>query len=229
MVRRRGTPSQTWRSFLRNHDEHIDRSDAFGVASAAFRLLYVMVILGHDRRKIVRTAVAEHPTAALAVAPADRSVPVGHCSALSAARSRRGIWLLLLQPGRGDRHQASHYGTTITLAERLRRARDRVDPSRMYRPHRDLQRAPSAPRPVLVCRLLPTHSHASVARQGLPRFTPDHATQDRKGGRHPAGEQRHAYQNRVNEGQFAENTVPHPLKSLPFTHFVQVKTLRPEA
>jgi transposase InsO family protein len=36
----------------------------FVVASASFRLLYVMIILAHDRRKIVRTAVTEHPTAA---------------------------------------------------------------------------------------------------------------------------------------------------------------------
>jgi hypothetical protein len=36
----------------------------FVVVSASFRLLYVMVILAHDRRKIMRTAVTEHPTAA---------------------------------------------------------------------------------------------------------------------------------------------------------------------
>ena len=36
----------------------------FVVASASFQLLYVMIILAHDRRKIVRTAVTEHPTAA---------------------------------------------------------------------------------------------------------------------------------------------------------------------
>ena len=35
----------------------------FVVASASFRLLYVMIILAHDRRKIMRTAVTEHPTA----------------------------------------------------------------------------------------------------------------------------------------------------------------------
>jgi hypothetical protein len=34
------------------------------VASASFRLLYVMIILAHDCRKIMRTAVTEHPTAA---------------------------------------------------------------------------------------------------------------------------------------------------------------------
>src|SRR6202162_2102736 len=63
MVRRRGTPSQNWRTFLRNQAEGIAAIDMFVVASAAFQLLYVMIILTHDRRKIVRTAVTEHPTA----------------------------------------------------------------------------------------------------------------------------------------------------------------------
>ena len=64
MLRRRGTPSPTWRSFLHSHAEGIAAIDMFVVASASFRLLYVMIILAHDRRKIVRTAVTEHPTAA---------------------------------------------------------------------------------------------------------------------------------------------------------------------
>src|SRR5271165_3255230 len=64
MVRRRGTPSQNWRTFLRNSTEGIAAIDMFVVASASFRLLYVMIILAHDRRKIMRTAVTEHPTAA---------------------------------------------------------------------------------------------------------------------------------------------------------------------
>jgi hypothetical protein len=64
MVRRRGAPSPTWRSFLRNHAEGIAAIDMFVVASASFRLLYVMIILAHDRRTIVSTAVTEHPNAA---------------------------------------------------------------------------------------------------------------------------------------------------------------------
>ena len=63
MVRRRGTPSPTWRSFLCNQAQGIAAIDMFVVASASFRLLYVMIILAHDRRKILRTAVTEHPTA----------------------------------------------------------------------------------------------------------------------------------------------------------------------
>ena len=63
MVRRRGTPSPTWRSFLHNQAEGIAAIDVFVVASASFRLLYVMIILAHDRRKIVRLDVTSHPTA----------------------------------------------------------------------------------------------------------------------------------------------------------------------
>ncbi len=35
----------------------------FVVASASFRLLYVLIILAHDRRRIIHTAITEHPTA----------------------------------------------------------------------------------------------------------------------------------------------------------------------
>jgi hypothetical protein len=63
MVRRPGAPSQTWRSFLRNQAEGIAAIDMFVVASASFWLFYVMIILAHDRRRIIHTAVTEHPTA----------------------------------------------------------------------------------------------------------------------------------------------------------------------
>jgi hypothetical protein len=54
IMRRRGTPSPTWRSFLRNQAAGIAALDMFVVASASFRLLYVMIMLAHHRRKIVR-------------------------------------------------------------------------------------------------------------------------------------------------------------------------------
>jgi transposase InsO family protein len=63
MVRRRGRPSPTWRSFLHNEALGIAAIDMFVVPSATFRLLFVMLILAHDRRKIVRFDVTQHPTA----------------------------------------------------------------------------------------------------------------------------------------------------------------------
>jgi putative transposase len=63
MVRRRGAPSPNWRSFLRNHAEGVTAIDRSVVARTSFPMLYVMIILAHDRRKILRTAVTENPTA----------------------------------------------------------------------------------------------------------------------------------------------------------------------
>jgi putative transposase len=63
MLRRPHLPSPTWRSFLRNQALGIAAIDTFIVPSATFRLLFVMLIIAHDRRKIVRFDVTQHPTA----------------------------------------------------------------------------------------------------------------------------------------------------------------------
>jgi putative transposase len=57
-------PSQTWRTFLTNHASQIMAADLFVVPTVTFRLLFVLVILAHDRRRIVHVAVTDHPTAA---------------------------------------------------------------------------------------------------------------------------------------------------------------------
>ena len=57
-------PSQTWRTFLANHASQIMAADLFVVPTVTFRLLFVLVILAHDRRQIVHVAVTAHPTAA---------------------------------------------------------------------------------------------------------------------------------------------------------------------
>lgn len=60
---RRRPPSQTWRTFLDNHVKELASVDFFVVPTAGFRLLYVLVILRHDRRRIVHVNVTAHPTA----------------------------------------------------------------------------------------------------------------------------------------------------------------------
>ena len=64
MRRHSRPPSQTWRTFLTNHAGQMMAADFFVVPTVTFRLLFVLVILGHDRRRIVHMAVTEHPTAA---------------------------------------------------------------------------------------------------------------------------------------------------------------------
>lgn len=64
MRRRRQPPSQTWRTFLDNHIGQIVAADFFVVPTATYRLLFVLVLLAHDRRRIRHVAVTAHPTAA---------------------------------------------------------------------------------------------------------------------------------------------------------------------
>jgi len=64
MVRPRQPPSQTWRTFLRNHLGQIVAADFFVVPTVTYRLVFVLVLLAHDRRRIRHVAVTTHPTAA---------------------------------------------------------------------------------------------------------------------------------------------------------------------
>ena len=64
MPRHRRPPSQTWRTFLANHVDQIMAADFFVVPTATYRLLFVLVILAHHRRRVVHVAVTAHPTAA---------------------------------------------------------------------------------------------------------------------------------------------------------------------
>jgi transposase InsO family protein len=63
MVRRRGPPSQGWKTFLRNHADGIAAIDLFVVPTVSFRLLYGLLIVGLDRRQILWLGVTAHPTA----------------------------------------------------------------------------------------------------------------------------------------------------------------------
>jgi len=59
MVRRGKPPSQTWRTFLANHLQQIAAADFFVVPTATCQLLFVLVILTHERRRLVHVAVTE--------------------------------------------------------------------------------------------------------------------------------------------------------------------------
>ena len=63
MLRRRRPPSPGWRVFLRNHAAHIAAIDLFVVPTIGFKLLYGLVILRLERRRLVWTNVTANPTA----------------------------------------------------------------------------------------------------------------------------------------------------------------------
>src|SRR5712664_3842256 len=62
MVKRRGPPSQEWRTFLRNHAPDIAAMDLFVVPTIGFKLLYCFVISRLDRRDLVWIGVTTNPS-----------------------------------------------------------------------------------------------------------------------------------------------------------------------
>src|SRR5229473_4653314 len=118
----------------------------------------------------------------LAIASGNRSVPVGHRAPLSAARSRRVVWLVLLQPGRSDEQitevvTAPRSPWQNAYVERVLGSirRECLDHMVIFN-ERHLRRVLSS----YVNYYQGTRTHL-FTRQGLSRPAPNHATQDRKG------------------------------------------------
>jgi putative transposase len=64
MPKRRPQPSQPWRTFLANHVRDLVSIDFFTVPTARLRVLFVLIVLAHHRRRVIHLNVTEHPTAA---------------------------------------------------------------------------------------------------------------------------------------------------------------------
>jgi putative transposase len=73
-------PSQTWKTFLRNHLGEIVSVDFFTVPTVRLRVLFVFLVLEHRRREVLHFNVTDHPTSEwvsqqMVEAFADREVP----------------------------------------------------------------------------------------------------------------------------------------------------------
>jgi putative transposase len=83
LVRPRKPPSQTWRTFLQNHVTSPVSVDFFTVSTIRFQVLYVFLVLVHDRRRMVHFGVTAHPTAEWTATscakPFPGTVPLGIC------------------------------------------------------------------------------------------------------------------------------------------------------
>src|SRR5262250_1628311 len=125
MIRRRNPPSQTWRTFLDNHVKTMVSVDFFTVPTIRFQVLYVFLVLAHDRRRILHFGVTAHPTAEWTAQQLREAFPWETRAALSAARSRSDLRGGLCEAGEGDGHQAGALGAPVALAASLHRAGDR--------------------------------------------------------------------------------------------------------
>ena len=79
--RRRGPAhpsSQTWRTFLANHADHLWAADLLTVQTLTFKTLYVLVFIAHGRRELVHVNLTANPTAAWVWRPVIEATPWGN-------------------------------------------------------------------------------------------------------------------------------------------------------
>ena len=123
MVRPRRPPSQAWRTFLKNHAPDLIALDFFAVPTATFRVLFVLVILTHSRRRLVHLNVTEHPTAewtarqlleACALEEGPRYL----------IRDRPSLWRAIFASGQDIGHPGDGHRAPLAVARRVCRAGD---------------------------------------------------------------------------------------------------------
>jgi len=78
-------------TFLRNHVGEMVAIDFFTVATIRLRVLYVFIVLAHDRRRVIHFNVTEHPTATWAAQQIIEAFP-DDCASRFLIRDRDGIY-----------------------------------------------------------------------------------------------------------------------------------------
>ena len=158
----------------------------FVVATATFRLLYALIVLSHERRRVIHFECHRKSDASPGFAPNHRGLSLGHRAPLSAARPRHIIWSDLPRSSPAG-HRGGRHRTSDTVAEPLCGAPHRFGPPRMLGSHNHLQRASLAPCPVEIFSISSRGQNTSLAQQGLSAASPHTATLRRRDHRVPRG------------------------------------------
>src|SRR6267378_1353945 len=134
MVKRRGPPSQGWRTFLHNHASDIAAMDLFVVPTIGFDLLYVLVIVRLDRRDLVWINVTANPTAEWVARQITEAFPWDEAPHYL-IRSGSDLWQRRHTPVARHGHPGQAYRASLALPEWLCQTGDRIDPARVFGPH----------------------------------------------------------------------------------------------
>jgi hypothetical protein len=133
--------------FLANEASAIASIDFFTVPTATFRVLYVFVVLIHERRRVVHFNVTENPTARWTAQQIVEAFPWD-----SAPKHLIRDNDTIFGPGFSARVTGMNikdvqYGVSVSLAESILRKSDRLNPSRLPGSCDYFQRSSSAPNP----------------------------------------------------------------------------------
>ena len=143
--RTRKPPSQTWRTFLTNHMTQTASMDFFTVPTATFRVLFVFLVLSHDRRRILHWNITEHPTEEWTVQQLREAFPWDEAPRYL-IRDRDAIFGKGVSATiKGHGHRSRNHGTAISLAKSVRGAADWIHSPRVFGSRHRLERRLVAP------------------------------------------------------------------------------------
>jgi hypothetical protein len=163
------SPSQGWKTFLRNHAPDVAAMDLFVVPIIGFKLLYGFVIVPIAPRSRLDQR-HNQPDGGVDRTAAHRGFSLGRRPGLHDPGPRSDLWHRRHTPIASYGHSGQTDCRGVTLAEPLCRTADRIDPARVFGPHHGLGRGTSAPDSNFLCRLLQLRQNASFIEQGCADF-----------------------------------------------------------
>jgi hypothetical protein len=154
MTQRQGPPSQGWKTFLRNHAAGIASLDLFVVRTISFKLLYGLVILRHERRRLVRISVTSNPTAEWIAGQVTDAFPWDEAPRHLIRDRDRAYGPAYTRRIRAMEIRDHSYRTALAVAEWPCRAAHWIDTSRIPRPCHRVRRSALARCPEGLCFIL---------------------------------------------------------------------------
>src|SRR5271154_7168985 len=154
MVRGRNPPSQSWKTFLRNHGEAIAAVDMCVMPTVNFALLFAFLVLGHGRRHLLWFEVTRHPTAEWLARQITEAFPWASAPARLPA------------PGQSHGYPRQANFPELTLAKWDCGTSDRHLAPRMPRPNAGFWRSAPAANSLRLCDLLQQSAHAHDVTEG---------------------------------------------------------------
>jgi hypothetical protein len=154
MCRRRGPPSQGWRTFLSNHADGIAAADLFVLPTIAFEILYCLVIIRHERRIWVSFGVTANSTAEWIARQITEAFPWDQAPRYLIRDRDTSYGPVLVRASARYGHSRPTDRAPIAVAKCVCRETHRLDPPGVPGPHDCIRRSAPAPDPRRICRLL---------------------------------------------------------------------------
>ena len=111
-------------------------SSTLPVPTATFRVLFIFLVLSHDRRRILHWNITEHPTEEWTVQQLREAFPWDEAPRYLRCDLRKRGW----RNDPRDGHRSRYHGTAISLAKSVRGAADWIDSPRVFGSRHRLER-----------------------------------------------------------------------------------------